>query len=189
MDDDLRQHLSNRQWTQAFEGLLERYRDKVFRLAWSFLQDQTAAEDATQDIFVRIWKALATYNGRASLSTWIYTIARNHCFTELRRRRATVSLSDPDTLGALESLPEFQSEDNAEGSTLDAHHLLGQLPEKYRTVISLFYLEQRSYEEVAARLDLPLGTVKTYIHRARRELLRLGARTAPTLPVPEGALP
>ncbi len=183
MDDDIRQPLNAGDYREAFEELLERYRDKVFRLACSFLRNEAAAEDAAQDSFLRIWKALPGYSGQASLSTWIYTIARNTSLTHLKRRRPTVSLDDPDAAGALELLPEFHTHDAAGGVESDAMLLLEQLPEKYRRVITLFYLEQKSYEEVADMLGLPMGTVKTFIHRARKELHRLGRRSAAPAPV------
>lgn len=178
MDDDIRQHLDAGRYPQAFEALLERYRDKVFRLACSFLRNEASAEDAAQDIFIRVWKALPGYTGAASLSTWIYAIARNTCLTQLKRQRPTVSLSDPEVALALDGLPEFQAHDPQGGVEQDALQLLAQLPDKYRRVITLFYLEQKSYEEVAAMLGVPMGTVKTFIFRARRELARLGARSA-----------
>jgi RNA polymerase sigma-70 factor (ECF subfamily) len=178
MEDDLRQLLEARDYRAAFERLLERFRDKVFRLACSLLRDETLAEDMTQDIFLRIWKGLPGYHGGASLSTWIYAIARNACLTELRRRAARPSLSidDPELAGALDRIPALQSTDPPGGAELDVHALLAQLPENYRRVITLFYLEQKAYEEVAAMLGLPLGTVKTLLFRGRKALLKIAAR-------------
>src|SRR5580693_1796363 len=79
---------------QAFERLLDEYRDKVFRLACSILGDEAAAEDAAQEVFLRIWKALPDFRGDSSVSTWIYAIARNTCLTRRRIAGAqrTVSL-------------------------------------------------------------------------------------------------
>jgi RNA polymerase sigma-70 factor (ECF subfamily) len=178
MEDDIRQLLAAQQWHEAFELLLERFKDKVFRLAVSMLRDQTQAEDAAQEIFLRIWKGLPGYHGEASLSTWIYTISRNTCLTELKKRaaRPTVSLSDPALEETLEALPALQTTDRASGAAMDAQVMLAQLPEKYRRVITLFYLEQKAYEEVAAMLGIPLGTVKTLLFRAKKELLRIAAR-------------
>ena len=184
MDDDIHQHLRTEQYSQAFEALLERYRDKVFRLACSILRNETTAEDLAQDIFVRIWKALPGYSGQAAPSTCIYTIARNACLSHLKRQRPTVSLNDPDVAGALEGQTQFHLHDIEGGVELDALQLLAQLPDKYRRVIPLFYLEQKSYEEVAAMLGLPMGTVKTFIYRARKELQRLGARSEIPIPIP-----
>ncbi len=177
-DDDIRRLIEAQQWREAFELLLERFREKVFRLSISMLRDETQAEDLTQEIFLRVWKGLPGYHGEASLSTWIYTISRNACLTELKRRslRPTVSLSDPAIEESVDAFPSLQSTDPAGGAEMDAHAMLDQLPEKYRHVIILFYLEQKAYDEVAAMLGMPLGTVKTMLFRARKELLRIGAR-------------
>lgn len=178
MEEDIRQLLAAEQWHEAFELLLERFKDKVFRLALSMLRDQTQAEDAAQEIFLRVWKGLPGYHGQASLSTWIYTISRNTCLTELKKRAAhpTVSLSDPVLEETLDTIPALQTTDRASGAEMDAQVMLAQLPEKYRRVITLFYLEQKAYEEVAAMLGIPLGTVKTLLFRAKKELLKIAAR-------------
>jgi RNA polymerase sigma-70 factor (ECF subfamily) len=181
MDDDIRQQLDAHQYREAFELVLARYKDKVFRLAFSMLRNETQAEDMTQDIFLKIWKGLPGYHGEASLSTWIYTISRNTCLTELKRRgaRPTVSIHEPDLEEALERSTAMQTIDRDTGAEMDAHQMLNQLPEKYRRVITLFYLEQKSYEEVGVMLGLPMGTVKTFIYRAKKELLKIGARRQP----------
>lgn len=175
-DLELRQSLARGQYREAFERLLELYKEKVFHLACSMLGNETQAEDATQDIFLKAWKGLPGYNGQASLSTWLYTISRNTCLTALKRRtaHATVSLDDPGAEGTVESLA--RCEDPEKGASMDVHQMLVQLPEKYRQVIMLFYLEQKSYEETAALMGIPLGTVKTFLYRARKELLKLSQR-------------
>lgn len=180
MDDDIRQRLEARRYAEAFELLVECYRDKVFRLAFSMMHNETQAEDIAQDAFVKIWKALATYHGGASLSTWIYTITRNTCLTELKKRstRQTVSLYEPEMEAAIDSIPALQASATGMGAEIDAEAMLAKLPEKYRRVITLFYLEQKSYEEVAAMLGIPLGTVKTLLFRAKKELIAIGHRQA-----------
>ena len=178
MEDDIRQRLAARQYGEAFGLLLEQYKDKVCRLALSMLHDQSQAEDLAQDVFVKIWKNLPGYHGGASLSTWIYVITRNTCLTELKKRalHPTVSLHQPEMEHAAESLPALQSSDRESGVEMDVHAMLAELPQKYRQVITLFYLEQKAYEEVATMLSLPLGTVKTLIFRAKKELLRIASR-------------
>lgn len=175
---EVRDQLAAGQYREAFEQLLAQYRDKVFRLAVSMLRDETQAEDLAQEIFLRIWKGLPGYSGQASLSTWIYTISRNTCLTELKRRsaRPTVSLHAPEIADSLDRIPALQSSDPASGAGMDVQRFLDCLPEKYRRVIVLFYLEQKQYAEVAAMLGLPLGTVKTLLFRAKKELLRLASR-------------
>jgi len=178
MEDDIRQRLDAREYREAFELLLERFKDKVFRLAFSMLHNETQAEDAAQDIFVKIWKGLPGYHGGASLSTWIYAIARNTCLTELKKRAThpTISLHDPELEEVSDAIPALQSTDAEAGMEMDVATLLAELPEKYRQVITLFYLEQKAYEEVAAMLGIPLGSVKTLLFRAKKALLRISAR-------------
>lgn len=178
MDDDIRQLLRDQMFKEAFELILGRYRDKVFRLAYSMLRNESQAEDLAQDILVRIWKGLPTYQGGAALSTWIYAISRNTCLTELKKRsqRPTVSLQAPEMEEGMDRIAALQTRDRETGAEMDVNELLDQLPEKYRQVITLFYLEQKAYEEVAALLGLPLGTVKTFLFRARKELLKLASR-------------
>jgi RNA polymerase sigma-70 factor (ECF subfamily) len=177
-DDDIHQHLGAGRFHEAFEGVVERYARKVFHLAYSMLRNETQAEDTTQDILVKIWKGLPGYHAQASISTWIYTIARNTCLTELKKRsnRPTVSIHEPELEHSLEGMAALQTNDPESGAGMDVNSLVEQLPVKYRQVITLYYLEQKSYEEVASLLGIPLGTVKTFLHRAKRELLRMSSR-------------
>lgn len=175
MEDDIRQRLDARQYREAFELLVDQFQNKVFRLAISMVRDEAAAQDLAQEILMKIWKALPGYQGGASLSTWIYTISRNTCLTELKRRaaRCTVSLSDPAIETSLEANTALHLVDREPGAEMDVETMLDRLPEKHRTVLMLFYLEEKSYDEVAALLGIPLGTVKTYLYRAKKELLKM----------------
>ena len=160
---------------QAFERLLDEYRDKVFRLACSLLGNEASAEDATQEIFLKIWKFLPGFREESSVSTWIYAIARNTCLTRRRIEgaRRTFSLDEARAT-------EMPSREPPAGPGADVRAQIGRLPLKYRSVLVLFYLEERSYEQVALALDLPMGTVKTHLHRAKKELaLLLSAPAAP----------
>ena len=154
---------------QQFESVLALYQDKVFRLCYAMLGDRSAAEETAQEVFVRIWKALGTYRGEAALSTWIYAIARNACLTARKTRagRRGVSLESPGVLAAAERAASSPPVPDRQPDIL---RFVGELPENYRQVVLLYYLEERSYDEVATMLDLPLGTVKTWLHRARKEL-------------------
>src|SRR5262245_20852911 len=146
------------------------YGDRILGLAISILGDRAAAEDAVQDVMIRIWRALPQFRGDASVSTWIYTITRNRCLTILKHRRSEpLSLEDPESKAAAENVPV------AERPTSDVWSVLQALPVQYRQVLTLFYAEERSYEEIARALDLPLGTVKTHIHRGRKMLAQLYA--------------
>jgi RNA polymerase sigma-70 factor (ECF subfamily) len=158
---------------RAFDLLVPEYKDRVFRLAFSILREAAAAEDASQETFVRIWKALPGFDGRAALGTWIYAITRNTCLMELRRRRSTVSLDDPDSLEAKHAAEAVASGPAADPETENLLRLIEQLPANQQQAVRLFYLEDRSYEAVAESLEMPLGTVKNLLHRARKRLMQL----------------
>ena len=154
---------------EAIALILQEFRRKVFGLAFSFLRNREAAEDVAQDVFIKVWRALPGFDGRASLSTWIYTITRNASLSALRARRLQSSLSDPDVMDAVDATDASPSADTfADGVSLQ--RLVDQLPTKQRQVIMLFYMEEQSHEEVATMLAMPVGTVKTLLHRARARL-------------------
>jgi len=160
---------------EAIALLLPAFRRKVFGLAYSFLREREAAEDVTQEVFIKFWRALPSFDGRAAMSTWIYTIARNASLSALRARRPQSSLSDPEVMELVEATdPVPASDELAERAAL--LRLIDQLPAKQRQVIMLFYMEDASHEEVATMLAMPVGTVKTLLHRARA---RLSAAAAP----------
>jgi RNA polymerase sigma-70 factor, ECF subfamily len=156
------------QGARAFELLLARFQGKVFRLAMSYVRSPADAEDLAQEAFVRLWRALPLYDGRASFSTWIYAIARNTCLSELRKRRSRLLAvpgepEEPRVAGG--RVPASEA-----NLRLDCAALVNALPEPQRQVVRLFYLEDRSYEEVAALLGMPINTVRSHLHRARRRL-------------------
>lgn len=152
---------------EAFERLVPAYRRRVFGLAYSILRDRTAAEDLAQEVFVKLWRALPRYDERAKLSTWIYAITRNAAVSALRGRRPTVSMSDPAVLERIESLPA--AAETADDSAALRRHV-EELPEKQRQAVTLYYLDERSVEEVAEMMGAPVNTVKTHLHRARARL-------------------
>jgi RNA polymerase sigma-70 factor, ECF subfamily len=165
-DDRLRELVRQRSYAEAFEGLLGRYQDKVFRLAFSYTRDRARAEELAQDVFVRMWQVLPRFDARASLSTWLYAITRNTCLSALRydARRRTRPLDEVRERAADAPSASRDAED------LDVHRLVDGLPETQRRVITLFYLEDRSLRDVGLMLGMPEGTVKSHLHRARRAL-------------------
>jgi RNA polymerase sigma-70 factor (ECF subfamily) len=144
--------------------LLNLYENKVFRMALMFLKDAARAEEATQEVFLKLWQALPDYDGRASPGTWLYAIARNTCLSAARSEayRKTVPL---------EAAREPAASSVVQGDPALAQ-CVDRLPEIQRQVITLYYLEEKCVDEVARSLDLPEGTVKSHLHRAR---LALGA--------------
>jgi RNA polymerase sigma-70 factor (ECF subfamily) len=148
---------------QALPLIVAEFKRKVFALAFSFARDRDEAEDLTQEVFVKVWKALPGFDARASLSTWIYAITRNTSLSALRARRVTVEVDECIADGDHDA-----SDASAERMLL--LRLIGRLPEKQRQVITLFYMEERSHEELSQMLDIPVGTIKTLLHRARERL-------------------
>lgn len=170
-DKDIQDRMRAGAYREAFTLLLPRYRDKVFRLSFSMLRDRTWAEDATQDTLLRVWRALPGFAGQSALSTWIYAIAKNSCLSELRKKRPLVSIdNDAEYDAEVAGLAVTDTDDSA---TVSVGQLLDQLPERYRQAVTLFYMEDKSYEQTAASLGLPLGTVKALLHRARKRLVEL----------------
>jgi RNA polymerase sigma-70 factor (ECF subfamily) len=156
----------------AFQLTLARYQDKVYRLCCALLRDPSAAEDAAQESLVRIWKAIGGYDGRASLSTWIYTITRNRCLSAIERRRELASLSDEAIAAEAEAQAQTfgAGDDEPQQGAALLRELVDLLPERYRRTLTLFYYEDRSVSEVARMLGMPEGTVKTNLSRARAAL-------------------
>ena len=173
-DGDIQSLLQGGAPDQAFAQLLERYQGKVYRLCCALLRDRAQAEDAAQESLVRIWKALPSYDGRASLSTWIYTITRNRCLTAIERRRARACVeteTEQDEDGApLEAHAQAPATDEHDDAPALLRKLVDALPERSRRVLTLFYYEDRSVSEVAEMLAMPEGTVKTLLFRARAQL-------------------
>ena len=166
----------------AFRELIRRYERPVFSLIYRMVRDSAAAEDLAQDSFIKVLNHLDKYRPEFKFSSWLFKIANNVAIDFLRRRQLdTVSMDgSPHAATAAEvEASSFELADDAESplDELAARELgsaieqaIAQLRPEYRNCIMLRHVEGRSYEEIAATLDLPLGTVKTYIHRARHQL-------------------
>lgn len=159
---------------RAYEELVQRYQRFVFRVLWSrTASSREDVEDLAQDTFVRAWERLDTYDTSRPFKSWIARIASNTAIDRYRsdsRRPATSELTEiQETVAGGDPDPAAATIGNER-----QHHLLSrlkELPEHYREVIVLRFIEDQSYEEIAAALDLPLGSVKTRIFRGR-ELLK-----------------
>lgn len=162
MQDDIQQLLQRRMFDEALQRLLDGYEQKVFRMAAAMLKDAGRAEEVTQDIFLKVWRALPSYDGRALVSTWLYAIARNTCLSAIRAE--SYRRTDP-----LETVTEPAAPVRP-GGDVDWDRLLARLSDMQRQVITLYYFEDRDVKEVADRLGLAVGTVKSHLHRARQAL-------------------
>ncbi len=153
----------------AFADLVTRYQSAVYNMAYRMLGDPTEAEDAAQEVFVRAWNQLRTFQIDRRFSTWLLSIASHHCIDMLRRRKPTAPLE-----GVALFLPSDAPEPDElalQGEQRDmVQKLLNTLPEKYRTVTVLRYYNDLSYDEIARATGLTESAVKTQLHRARRML-------------------
>ena len=166
----------------AYRELLRRYQRPVLSLIHRMVRDRELAEDLAQDTFVKVLNALDRYRPEFKFSSWIFKIAHNTALDSLRRREvATLSLDGaPDAVTAdaqeatrpLVASDEQSPADFAEGRELGVHieAAIARLRPEYATAVTLFHMEGLAYEEIADTMGLPLGTVKTFIHRARKEL-------------------
>jgi RNA polymerase sigma-70 factor (ECF subfamily) len=155
---------------RAFQELVDRYKDLVFALIARTVQDRSRAEDLAQDVFLRIHRGLPYFRGEARLSTWIYRIVANAVIQDYGRAPKTASLDDErqarTAAAADRQFTDFEVRDRLEKA-------IARLPSNYRLLIAAHYLRGVQYEELAEALQLPLGTVKTQLYRAKQQLRRL----------------
>jgi RNA polymerase sigma-70 factor, ECF subfamily len=154
----------------AFGELVSRYERAVYNLAVRTLRDRTEAEDATQEAFFKAYRALATFRPGAKFSTWIFTICYRLCCDRIAKRRRLSGDELPDRADPSAG-PETLAERNDDAQRLRA--AIDALPEKYRAVITLYHLQGKQYDEIATVLNLPLGTVKTHLFRAKEQLRKV----------------
>jgi len=163
----------------AFEELLDRYEDKVFRLAYRFVRNETEAQEILQDTFLSIWRKLDTFKGDAQFSSWLYRVAANSALMRLRAQRRHPEISTEelpvgflDNQGQLPAAGENwarRPDDQLQSDELRRHiqETVDALPELYRTVFLIRDVEGLSTEETAEMLNISVPTVKTRLHRAR----------------------
>lgn len=166
----------------AYRELVRRYERPIFSLIYRMVRDRERAEDLAQETFVKALNAVESYRPEFKFSSWIFKIANNVAIDHLRRRElSTLSLDGSPHAATPEAIQAtaLQLGDRQETALeeLEARELggeieraIGRLRPEYRACILMRHVEGRPYEEIATMLDLPLGTVKTYIHRARNEL-------------------
>jgi RNA polymerase sigma-70 factor (ECF subfamily) len=174
--------LAQRGREDAFRELVRRYERPVFSLIFRMVRESATAEDLAQDTFIKVLNHIDKYRPEFKLSSWLFKIANNVAIDHLRRRQiATISMSGSPHAGTAAEVEatsfDIASDDESALDEMESKELgsaiekaIARLRPEYRSCILLRHVEGRSYEEIAATLDLPLGTVKTYIHRARHQL-------------------
>ena len=151
----------------AMVELVDRYRGQVFGLCYRMLRHRQDAEDVTQESFVRALRGLHTWDSQRDFLPWLLAIAGNRCRTHLASR-----MRRPPTTSLVDHLSDDAVEITAARNLAEEIELaLSNLRNEYRQAFLLFHQHELSYAQISATLDCPLGTVKTWVHRARRELV------------------
>ena len=155
----------------AFRQLVDGYKLGVATLVFRLVGRSDEVEDISQEIFLRVFRGLAQFRGDSALSTWIYRIAYRVCLKEReRRKRNGIAASYDDEMAEMLTQTTSAAQE-AELETCDAvNRWIEDLPDHYRQVLALYYTHGTKYEEVAKVMDIPIGTVKTYLHRAKKRL-------------------
>jgi RNA polymerase sigma factor (sigma-70 family) len=159
---------------RQFSFLVDRYKDRAMTLAVRMVRNREEAEEIVQDAFVRAYNGLKQFEGKAAFSTWLYRIVYNLCLTKINRMQARPRFLD--TEGEAEILfADEQAVDPYEGLETKevvalVKKIIDQMPERYSSVLSLFYFQELSYDEICGVTGLPLGTVKAHLFRARTML-------------------
>ena len=158
-------------WQEQFENIIELYKGRVFNMLYKILPDKSIIEDVAQEVFIRIYKGLPYFREKSKFTTWLYRIVHNVAISELRKKRPQHSddieidklVSFSNETDQVKLLTEKQIKEKIDSA-------LNLLPENFRTVLILYYMEELSYNDIAETLDLPIGTVKTYLFRGKKML-------------------
>ena len=158
----------------AFAALVDEHQRYVYNLAFRIVKDENEALDLTQETFVRAWTALPNFKGQSQLRTWLYRITTNLCYNRLPNLRRSLNDLGDDVM---ENIPETDSNFNNPAHEFESnetrsylHKAIDKLDENYRLLLTMRYQNELSYDEIASTLNLPLGTVKTGIFRAKAQL-------------------
>jgi RNA polymerase sigma-70 factor (ECF subfamily) len=170
----------------AFAQIVDRYQHRVYTMCVRWMGDDRVAEEVAQDVFLALYRSLGDFRGDAQLSTWIYRVVVNHCKNKrLYQRRRHADRHDPFDGDPRDDEPKRQIAAEQPGTDATLHaseaevlvrEALGILDEEQRSIIVMRDVDDLSYEEIAEILDLPRGTVKSRLHRARAELAKVLSR-------------
>ncbi len=160
----------------AFVQLVDRYKDRLINFVYRFLNDMTDAEDLVQETFLKVYKNKHAYREIAKFSTWIYTIAGNLARSELRKRKRRKTYTMSDMSFEDNEFNPIDPDKDTEGIVFNSYageeimKAIKALQEPFRTIIILRDIQELSYEDISTILDIPMGTVKSRVNRARLKL-------------------
>lgn len=165
---------------RAFDELVRRHTRGVLNLVWRYVGEAARAEDAAQEVFVKVYRARRKYEPKAKFSTWLYRIAVNHCINEIRSRKSRPVVTTPAQNLAEEPAGEHPDSHLSRREMQEiVKAAVDALPENQRMAVILARYEEMSYDEIAETMDLSLEAVKSVLHRAKENLKQSLARFAP----------
>ena len=164
---------------KAYSELTQKYQKPLYFHVRKMIRNSDFAEDLVQDIFLKAFKSLKNYKNDYAFSTWLYRIATNHTIDYLRKKKLETLSIHADDSDDTHATIQLADEDSFTDEPMirrerknKVHEAIGQLPEKYREVILKRHIQEKSYQEIAEEMDIPLGTVKAHIFRARELLYK-----------------
>ena len=154
---------------EAFSELVRRHQYIIYNVAYRFMRDVSLAEDMVQEAFLKAFRLLKGFRGDCSFSTWMYRVTCSVCLTELnrRKRRGEVALT-PGHVSSVAEHPSYNFD-----MPEHVRRCVAKLSDRYATIITLYYLKGVSYDEIAQVMDIPMGTLKTWMFRARKQLRKI----------------
>ena len=159
---------------EAFSELVRRHQHLVYNLSYRFMRNAVQAEDMAQEAFLKAFRLLHGFRGDCSFTTWMYRVTSSVCLTELNRRKRRGEVEMPLATGDNLATTEYSPEDADLKEQI--RRCVSYLSDRYATIITLYYLNGSSYAEIAQVMDVPLGTLKTWMFRARKQLRRIVER-------------
>ena len=161
----------------AFEQLVAAYRNQVFRLALRMCGNEADADEVAQEAFLSAWKGLPNFRGESRFSTWLYQLTTHAAIDLMRREKRQAAAEDIDEITTADDGPSPQQQVERAETQREIRSALMQLPEEYRQVLLLRFMQELSYEEIGRALKLPVGTVKSRLNRAKAQLKDILSRS------------
>jgi RNA polymerase sigma factor (sigma-70 family) len=155
---------------QAYAHLIDKYKNKIYAVLLRMVHHPQDAQDLTQECFIKAYKYLHSYDSTGTFSAWLYRIAVNLCLDTLRKQARTPAIQAETDERAITDHKSPETVYLQKESASEVHDLIRELPESYRIVLLLRYINDLSYKEISDVLDLPLHTVQVRLHRAKQKL-------------------
>lgn len=151
----------------AFSELVERYKDRIYSMAFAFINDDKYAEDLSQEIFIKLYKNLGKFKGESSFSTWLFRLSKNYCIDWMRKHKNEINLVELDELSSnIDFVDEIINKDDYN----NLRNEINELPDKYKQSLYLYHFKGYTYQEISDKLKVPKKTVETRIYRAKKIL-------------------